>query len=312
MTSPTAPEVVDRGLLHAAVLCGDPDQLARRIAGQVRATLDDGGAVRIVLGRRGVRAVRDVLGEEVLAADGARVEFPVPADVAATPPARRLEGLAPEVRCLLVGRVGANDPGPDAELDEETITLLLADAPATVLCVYDPADPAELARARRTHPWLLGEDGFAANPDFRPPSATSPVPAGLLGSSVATLPVPDGAALSALREQVAAVAREAGLDPERTEAIVLAAHEAMLLASGADLRSDLRSDLPPGEHVLDVRVTPAAVITECRGTPPSGTPSVTVLPGEDPRFAHLRRFCDRATAHADRDGRLVRVLTGTP
>ncbi|NMO92959.1 hypothetical protein [Actinomycetospora sp. TBRC 11914] len=291
------------GLLHAAVLCGDPDELAHRLDPRIRGTLDTGGAVRIVLGRRGVRAVRDVLGDA-----GDRVDFPVPAEVAATPPAHRLAGLDGEDRSLLVGRVCADDPGPDGEVGEEAITLLLADAPATVLCVYDPDDPDEHARALRTHPWLLTDDGLHRNPDFRPPSSTSPVPVGLLGSSVATLPVPDGAALSTLRERVAAVAREAGLDPERTEAIVLAAHEAMLLASGADLRSDLL----PGEHVLDVRITPAALVTECRGTPPSGTSSVPLVPGDDPRFAHLRRFCDHATAHADRDGRLVRVLTGTP
>ena len=173
-----------------------------------------------------------------------------------------------------------------------------------MLCVYDPADPVEHARALRHHPWLLTEEGLRRNPDFRPPTASSPVPAGLLGSSVATLPVPDGAALAGLRRRVADAAHEAGIDGERAEAIVLAAHEAMLLASGADLRSDLL----PGEHVLDVRVTPSAVVTECRGTPPSGTPQPVV---EDPRFAHLSRFCDRATVHADREGRLVRVLTGT-
>jgi hypothetical protein len=173
-----------------------------------------------------------------------------------------------------------------------------------VLCAYDPGDPVQHTRALRTHAWLLTEDGPRRNPDFRPPSATSPVPGGVLGSSVATMPVPDGAALATLRERVAAIAREVGVEPERAEAIVLAAHEAMLLASGADLRSDLR----PGHHVLDVRVTPAAVVTECRSTPPLGTP---VPPGEDPRLAHLSRFCDRATVHTDRDGRLVRVLTDT-
>ncbi len=302
MTSRPDDEGPGAGLLHAAVLCDDPDELARRIEPHVRATLAGGGAVRIVLDRRGVRSFREVLGH-----DGGRVDFPSPASVAATPPSRRLVGLVGEVRSLMLGRVLADDPGPDGELGEDTITLLLADEPATVLCVYDPADQDEHARALRTHPWLLTEDGPRRNPGFRPPSPTCPVPAGLLGSSVATLPVPDGAALAALRERVAAVAHEAGVDPERAEAIVLTAHEAMLLASGADLHSDLL----PGEHVLDVRVTPATVVTECRATPPSGTPRNPAAPGEDPRFAHLRRFCDRATVHADHDGRVVRVLTGT-
>lgn len=289
------------GLLHAAVLSGDPEELARRVEPRVRATLATGGAVRVVLDRRGVRAFRDVLGD-----DGDRVDFPSPATLASTPPARRLAGLAGAARSLLLGRVCADDPGPDGELGEEAMNLLLGDEPATVLCVYDPADRDQRARALRTHPWLLTDDGPRRNPDFRPPSSTSPVPAGLLGSSVATLPVSDGAGLAALRERVAAVAREAGLEPERVEATVLAAHEAMLLASGADLHSDL----PAGQHVLDVRVTPAALVTECRGTPPSGT-RMGPAPGEDPRFAHLRRFCDRATVHAEADRRLVRVLTGT-
>jgi hypothetical protein len=296
----TGPGEPGDGLLHVAVLSGDPEELARRVEPLVRGTLDDGGGVRIVLDRRGVRAFREVLGDE------RAVDYPAPATVAATPPVRRLGGLDGSARNLLLGRVCADDAGPDGEFGEEAITLLLADASAAVLCVYDPADPDERARALRTHPWLLTEDGLRPNPDFRPPSPTSPVPAGLLGPSVGTLPVPDGAALAALRERVAEVAHSAGLDPERAEAIVLAAHEAMLLASGADLRSDL----PPGQHVLDVRVTPAAVVTECRGTPPSGT-RMGPVPGEDPRFAHLRRFCDRATVHAEADGRLVRVLTGT-
>lgn len=285
------------GLLHAAVPCADPDELARRVDPEVRAALGAGGGVRIALDRRGVRAFRDVLGD-----DGGRVDFPSPAEVAAVPPAHRLDGLPRGARSLLLGLLGADDP--DGALAEDTITLLLAEEPATVLCAYDPGDPVQHSRALRTHGWLLTGDGPRRNPDFRPPSATSPVPGGVLGSSVATMPVPDGAALATLRERVAAIAREVGVEPERAEAIVLAAHEAMLLASGADLRSDLR----PGHHVLDVRVTPAAVVTECRSTPPSGTP---VPPGEDPRLAHLRRFCDGATVHTVRDGRLVRVLTDT-
>ncbi len=300
----TAAAARPEGLLHAAVLCSDPDELARRVDPEVRATLGDGGAVAIALDRRGVRAFHDVLGD-----DAERVAFPTPAAVAAVPPEHRLDDLAHEARNLLVGRVCADDPSPDGELAEDTITLLLADEPATVLCVYDPDDPLQHARALRTHAWLLTDDGLQQNPHFRPPSATSPVPVGVLGSSVATVPVPDGAALATLRARVAAIAREVGVEPERAEAIVFAAHEAMLLASGADLRSDLL----PGRHVLDVRVTDAAVVTECRSTPPAGTPAPP-SPGtaaEDPRLAHLRRFCDRATVHTDSDGRLVRVLTGT-
>jgi hypothetical protein len=287
----TAPELV-----HAAVLCGDPDELARRTSDHVRAALAADAAVEVVLDRRGVRAFRDLLGD-----DAERVDFPAPATLVPSALIRELDGLG---RGVAVGRVCADAPGPEGALGEDAITLLLTEHPLTVLCAYDPDDPVELARALRHHPWVLTDEGMRRNPEFRPPSPTSPVPAGLLGSSMATLSVPDGAALAMLRRQVAQVAREVGVDPERAESIVLAAHEAMLFASGADLRSDLL----PGEHVLDVRVTPAAVVTECRGTPPSGTP---LVPVEDARFVHLRRFCDHATVHADREARLVRVLTGT-
>ncbi|MCD2196074.1 sensor histidine kinase [Actinomycetospora endophytica] len=299
VTSPADAGPVEQapaGLVHAAVLCGDPDEVARRTEEHVRTALAADETVEVVLDRRGVRAFRDALGD-----DAERVAFPAPASLV---PSGVLPHLDPLDGGVVVGRVCADDPGPDGSLAEDTLTLLLADHRLTVLCVYDPDDPVERARALRHHAWLLTAEGLRRNPDFRAPSATSPVPAGLLGSSVATLSVPDGAALAGLRHQVAVVAREAGLDPERAEAIVLAAHEAMLFASGADLRSDLL----PGEHMLDVRVTPAAVVTECRGTPPSGTP---LVPVEDPRFLHLRRFCDHATVHADREERLVRVLTGT-
>jgi hypothetical protein len=299
VTGPEPPAEPPTGLVHAAVLCGDPDELARRTVDRVRETLSHDGPVQVVLDRRGIRAFRDLLGD-----DAGHVTFPAPAEVAATPTVHRLSGVGGGPHGLVLGRACADDPGPDGELAEQAITLLLADRAVTVLCVYDPDDPVEHARALRHHPWLLTDEGLRRNPDFRPPSPTSPVPAGLLGSSVARVTVPDGAALAGLRRQVAAVAHEAGLDPERAEAVVLAAHEAMLFASGADLRSDLL----PGEHVLDVRVTPAAVVTECRGTPPSGTP---LVPVEDARFVHLRRFCDHATVHADHEDRLVRVLTGT-
>lgn len=292
MTTSTPPA----GLVHAAVLCDDPDELAHRTEEHVRTALADRGTAEVILDRRGVRAFRDALGD-----DAERVDFPAPATLTPSSVVGHLGRLG---RGVVVGRVCADDPGPDGELGEDAVTLLLAEHPLTVLCAYDPDDPVARARALRHHPWLLTEDGLRPNPEFHPPSATSPVPAGLLGSSVATLSVPDGAALAGLRRQVAAVAREAGLDAERAEAIVLAAHEAMLFASGADLRSDLL----PGRHVLDVRVTPAAVVTECRGTPPTGTP---LVPVEDARFVHLRRFCDHATVHADREERLVRVLTGT-
>ena len=305
MTVPVEPGPPDEpptGLVHAAVLCGDPEQVARRTAPRVRETLEHDGPVHVVLDRRGIRAFRDLLGD-----DAERVTFPAPAEVAATPTVRRLPGpggLTDGLRGLVLGRACADDPSPDGELAEQAITLLLADRDVTVLCVYDPDDPVQHTRGLRHHPWVLTDEGLRRNPDFRPPSPTSPVPAGLLGSSVARVTVPDGAALAGLRRQVATVAQDAGLDAERAEAVVLAAHEAMLFASGADLRSDLL----PGVHVLDVRVTPAAVVTECRGTPPSGTP---LVPVEDARFVHLRRFCDHATVHADHVGRLVRVLTGT-
>ena len=288
------------GLVHAAVLCADPDELVRRTLPEIRPALVDGATVEAVLGRRCVRAFREALPD-------AAVDYPSPTGVSAADLVHRLTRRRPRV---VVGTACADlavlDPGA-AALTEDTVTLLLADEPVTVLCVYDPDDPAAVALAARTHPWLLTPAGRVANPDHRPPSPTSPVPAGVLGAPVATVPVPDGSALADLRRHVAAAASDAGLVGERAEAAVLAAHEAMLLACGAELEARV-GDLPPGAHRLDVRVSRSAVVAECHGTPPDG---LAGSPTDDPRFAHLRRFCDVATVFDEPGGRTVRVLTGT-
>ncbi|GAA4823286.1 hypothetical protein GCM10023201_06700 [Actinomycetospora corticicola] len=285
-------------LLHAAVVAEDPEDLVRLCLPAMDDALAVGAPVEVVLDRRGARAFRD-------ARPDAPLRLPSPVDVPAVGLAHRLaDSVVPGG--VVIGRVCA-DAGPvDRALAEDAVTVLLADHALSVVCVYAPG---QVEVARRAHPWLLTPDGPVPSPDHRPPAATSPVPAAVLGSSVDRVPVPDGAALAALRQRVAAVVRDAGLDGERAEVAVLAAHEAMLLACGVDLVPG-PTDLPPGEHTLDVRVSSDAVVAECRAVPEAsdGPPRPPV---EDPRFAHLARFCDHATAHDDRHGRTVRVLTGT-
>ncbi|WP_157647079.1 hypothetical protein [Actinomycetospora chiangmaiensis] len=284
------------GLLHAAVVAEDPEDLARLCLPAVDTALAAGAPVEVVLDRRGARTFRD-------ARPDAPLDLPAPVDVDPTVLGHRLADLGPGA--VVVGRSCA-DADPDVRaLAEDALSVLLADQALAVLCVYPPV---LVEAARRAHPWLLTPDGPVPSPDHLPPAPTSPVPAAVLGSSVDRVPVPDGAALAALRHRVAAAVRDAGLYGERAEAAVLAAHEAMLLACGVELVPG-PADLPPGEHTLDVRVSADAVVAECRAVPEvAGGAGVAV---EDPRFAHLTRFCDHATAHDDRHGRTVRVLTGT-
>ncbi|GLZ51841.1 hypothetical protein [Actinomycetospora sp. NBRC 106378] len=282
-------------LLHAAVVADDPDELVPLCLPVVDAALAVGAPVEVVLDRRGARAFR-------AARPDAGLQLPSPVDVDAATLGHRLADR--ETGAVVVGRVCADAAPPDRPFAEDALTVLLADRPLSVVCVYAPAQVEE---ARRTHPWLLTAGGPVLSPDHTPPATTSPVPAAVLGSSVDRVPVPDGAALAALRHRFAAAVRDAGLDGERAEAAVLAAHEAMLLACGVDLAG--RADLPPGDHTLDVRVSAEAVVAECRGVPRD--PGGSGMADQDPRFAHLARFCDHATAHDDRHGRTVRVLTGT-
>ncbi|WP_433803076.1 hypothetical protein [Actinomycetospora sp. CA-084318] len=281
------------GLLHAAVVAEDPEDLVRLCLPALDAALAAHAPAEIVLDRRGARAFRDTRPD-------APLHLPAPVDVDPLGLAHRLADHPPGA--VVIGRSCSDLPAPDRALAEDTLTLLLADQELSVLCVYAPA---QVELARRTHPWLLTPDGPVTSPDHRPPAATSPVPAAVLGPSVDTVAVPDGAALADLRARFAAAVREAGLDGERAEAAVLAAHEAMLLACGVDLVPG-PVDLPPGEHTLDVRVSTEAVVAECRGVPGGAGEAA-----DDPRFAHLTRFCDHATVHDDRHGRTVRVLTGT-
>lgn len=280
------------GLLHAAVVAEDPDDLVRLCLPTLDTALAAGAPVEIVLDRRGTRAFRDARPDATLA-------LPAPVDVDPLGMAHRLADLAPGA--VVIGRSCADAPADDRPLAEDALTLLLADRALSVLCVYAPG---QVEAARRAHPWLLTPEGPVPSPDHRPPAATSPVPAAVLGPSVDTVAVPDGSALADLRARFAAAVREAGLDGERAEAAVLAAHEAMLLACGVDLVPG-PVDLPPGEHTLDVRVSAEAVVAECRGVPGGAGAAA-----DDPRFAHLARFCDHATVHDDRHGRTVRVLTG--
>ncbi|MCD2187738.1 hypothetical protein [Actinomycetospora soli] len=283
------------GLLHAAVVAEDPEDLVRLCLPVLDAALAADAPVEIVLDRRGARAFRDARPEAALT-------LPAPVDVDPLGLGHRLADLP--AGAVVIGRSCADAPAADRPVAEDALTLLLADRTLAVLCVYAPG---QVEAARAAHPWMLTPYGSVPSPDHRPPATTSPVPAAVLGPSVDTVAVPDGAALAALRARFAAAVRDAGLDGERAEAAVLAAHEAMLLACGVDLVPG--TDLPPGEHTLDVRVSTEAVVAECRADVPGGPdgPGAAV---HDPRFAHLTRFCDHATVHDDRHGRTVRVLTG--
>jgi anti-sigma regulatory factor (Ser/Thr protein kinase) len=121
----------------------------------------------------------------------------------------------------------------DAALAHEAlINVAFEDRPVTVICPYDAdgLSPRALEDARRTHPQILDRTGTHASEDFADPVALAVEASDRLSAppefALATEVLrPED--LSTTRHLLAAQARLAGVDEERTERFVLACHEAM-------------------------------------------------------------------------------------
>lgn len=125
---------------------------------------------------------------------------------------------------------------------ESALNAILAPFPVSLLCLYDAGalDPAILVTARRTHPWIESDRRATASEDFEAPEAFlrrwrgegSPPPA----SADVVAQVSD---LGAARGLVLARAMAAGVDPEVSVALSIAANEVLtnaLVHGGGDAR----------------------------------------------------------------------------
>ncbi|MDW5325975.1 sensor histidine kinase [Plantactinospora sp. KLBMP9567] len=112
---------------------------------------------------------------------------------------------------------------------EALINIALAGRPVSVLCPYDAVrlDVDVVADAASTHPFLIRDGDRQASAGYgRPESVVDsfnlpfPTP-----PSTASMLFFEAAGLSGMRAMVAALAREAGLDPDQVEDLRVAANE---------------------------------------------------------------------------------------
>lgn len=176
---------------------------------------------------------------------------------------------------------------------EAAVNMAFAEAPITVLCLYDRAvtPPEVLGQVPRTHPWQLDEHGLRPSPRYVPPDHFS------LNGDELPFPRPPGHAavveftscgLTRLRQVVLEVAERAGLDRDTATSLVLSASEiaANAVEHGA------------GRGTLTIWVTDGELI--CEIADPAGRLDVP-LPGylpprpQSPRGYGLwisRQLCD--------------------
>lgn len=294
------------GLVHLGVLYDDVADLAARCLPEIRAVLDEGGDVRVTVERGGVRELREALGP-----DADRVTFPAPLDGFSQATPAYLEALRRTLprdrRTLLVGQYSTRTPASwDSGLAEDAVNLMLADVPLTVLCACERTGPAgHRALTERSHRHLLERGGRRSNAAFRDPDPVSPAPLRPWGPPGTTVRIADAAGLAELRRRVAEAAADVGLVGEAREAAVLAAHEAVLLASGPDADTALPI---AGERFAEVRARDGAVVVEVVSE--RAASSAPAAPGSaDWRRAVLPAFCSRLATYDGGDGRRVRVLS---
>jgi anti-sigma regulatory factor (Ser/Thr protein kinase) len=217
---------------HEAVFYRGLDDYVASVASFVLDGVRAGDPVMVAVPTRHLADIRSTVGDPTgvhlvdmteMGANPARI----------IPAWREFVDAHPEAGCIR----GVGEPvwaeRRDVELDEchlHEALLNVAIDPRTPLwlrCPYDAAalDPATLARARRTHPWVAGDDVVHVGP--------GPDGAGLAGPlaepPAACREVAFGADDEAdVRQAVAREADAAGLDPARVADLMLAVHEVMV------------------------------------------------------------------------------------
>ena len=192
---------------------------------------------------------------------------------------------------------------------EALINIFFADIAATILCPFDEAlvDSSLHEHARRTHPHALEGDAHRRCPTYVDPAITlsttnwfTPAP-----SSVDTLhfKLHD---LRRLRSEVRSRADEAGVTPERTAEVVLAASEAAAnTLRHTDYGGELRTWIDGGVFVCEV--TDRGHIKDAHLTgrlaPPSDAPGGRGL-------WLMNQLCDLVELRSDASGTIIRLHIG--
>jgi anti-sigma regulatory factor (Ser/Thr protein kinase) len=215
-------------LEHQAFVYPSRDAFVGEAAPLVRAALDDGDTAFVAAKRANVEALREELGDlagPVLLEDAGEW---------CTKPYDRLQAVRrlvarvpPGRRVLAFGEPVWDGPEPvrrEWARYESVINLALADAPLRFVCLYDGGVLPDrlLDYALETHPVQVEEGACARCGHYVAPARFSPGAPPVPPAAAPEIPVEEAAAF---RVRVAAEARAAGLDPRRTDDLVLAASE---------------------------------------------------------------------------------------
>ena len=223
---------LDAPLAHALLTYRSTHELVDAAAPFLAAGVERGERVLAVLDRPKALAVAEALDERAAA-----VGFVAP-EAWYRSPGRAVDGLHRQLGDVAGGPVRAIGElswtgGTAAERREwrryeALLNLVFAGARARVVCSYDLTTTPEdaLATALATHPCTFGAGGLRPNPAYRDPAEVIrrlDVPLDPPPPGHRVLEFADQAADA--RELVAAECRRCGLSAQRTDDVVLAAHE---------------------------------------------------------------------------------------
>jgi len=215
-------------LVHQALLYDSPGHFVETMSQFVRDGLERGETVFAATKPANIDALRQELGDEA-----GLLELQNTAEWC-THPYERLQTFRQMVDHVPPGGLlrAMGEPvwtGSDAVVRqwaryESLINLALAEASMRFICLYDSSALPDriLDYAVRTHPEQIDGHRTAACPDFVPPYEFLPGPAAAPPATTLELPLHEG---SELRRQVTELALDAGLEPRRAEAFMLAVHE---------------------------------------------------------------------------------------
>ena len=226
----------DQAFVHEAFLYRDSEEFLRGMLRFIRAGIDAGEPVFVVLSAEKIERLQAALGE-----DAGRVIFADMAEIGANP-ARIIAAWREFVDSHGAGGqpirgigepIWAGRSGPElaeCHRHEALLNLAFAHTPSfRLLCPYDVSalDPKVVEEAERTHPFVSDLESFQASGAYQGPDAIASPFADALDEPPASAEalVFDADSLAEVRELVARRAKSAGVLGARAENLVLAANE---------------------------------------------------------------------------------------